>query len=321
MHRNSYDNDNSTFSPQGRLHQVEYALEAVKQGSACVGLRSKTHVLLLGLKRSTGELASYQKKLIRIDDHLGVAIAGLTSDARVLSNFMRTQAMSSRMLYGRPVPISRIVGLIADKAQINTQHYGRRPYGVGLLVAGYDDKGPHLYEFSPSGNCLEYYAMSIGARSQSAKTYLEAHFEEFADCDMPTLIKHGLHALRDTLQQDKELTIHNTSIGIVGVSPPSSTTTSTTAAPASTDAEAPAAAVLGSQPSAASTKGAKGDFDKFRIVEGEDLQAYLDSMDPKDDEGEARPTGEATAVAGETGAAQAQAQAPGDGAGDVMQTD
>ncbi|BGP16193.1 hypothetical protein JCM10213_007051 [Rhodosporidiobolus nylandii] len=325
MHRNSYDNDNSTFSPQGRLHQVEYALEAVKQGSACVGLRSKTHVILLGLKRSTGELASYQKKLIRIDDHLGVAIAGLTSDARVLSNFMRTQAMSSRMLYNRPLPISRIVGAIADKAQINTQHYGRRPYGVGLLVGGYDEKGPHLYEFSPSGNCLEYYAMSIGARSQSAKTYLEAHFEEFADCDLPTLIKHGLHALRDTLQQDKELTIHNTSIGIVGVAP-STSSASSTAAPPSTEAEAPAAAVLGTQPSGGKLKG--GQFEKFRIVEGEDLQSYLDSMDPKDERGVAQPTQAATGVAGETEEQAQQAQAeqqqpqPGaEGGADSMQTD
>lgn len=71
-------------SPQGKLHQVEYALEAVKQGSAAIGLRSATHAVLLTLKRSTGELATYQKKLIRIDDHLGIAIAGLTSDARVL---------------------------------------------------------------------------------------------------------------------------------------------------------------------------------------------------------------------------------------------
>lgn len=71
-------------SPQGKLHQVEYALEAVKQGSAAIGLRSKTHAVLLTLKRSTGELATYQKKLIRIDDHVGIAIAGLTSDARVL---------------------------------------------------------------------------------------------------------------------------------------------------------------------------------------------------------------------------------------------
>ena len=68
------------------------------------------------------------------------------------------------------------------EAQVNTQEYGRRPYGVGFLVIGQDQTGPHLYEFSPSGNSYEYYAMSIGARSQSAKTYLERHFEEFMDC-------------------------------------------------------------------------------------------------------------------------------------------
>ena len=65
---------------------------------------------------------------------------------------------------------------------MNTQEYGRRPYGVGFLVIGQDQTGPHLFEFSPSGNSYEYFAMSIGARSQSAKTYLEKHFESFADC-------------------------------------------------------------------------------------------------------------------------------------------
>lgn len=72
-------------------------------------------MLLCSQQRSTGELASYQKKLIRIDDHIGIAIAGLTSDARVLSNFMRQQAMSERMLYGRPIPVKRVVGSIADR--------------------------------------------------------------------------------------------------------------------------------------------------------------------------------------------------------------
>lgn len=173
------------------------------------------------------------------------------------------------MLYNRPLPLNRIVNAIADKAQTNTQQYGKRPYGVGFLVAGHDQQGPHLYEFSPSGNTFEYYAMSIGARSQSAKTYLEAHLDEFANCDLPTLIKHGLHALRDTLQQDKELTPLNTSLGIVGLSSPSSAS-----APASSDQDATTPQVLGD-------KSPPG-FDKFRIIEGEDLKVFLASMDPKE---------------------------------------
>jgi 20S proteasome subunit alpha 6 len=124
--------------------------------------------------------------------------------------------MSSRFLYNRPVPVARVVNAIADKAQVNTQHYGRRPYGVGLLVAGVDETGPHLWEFQPSGMVLEYRGAAIGARSQSAKTYLERNYESFGDATREELVLHGLTALRDTLAQDKELTTANVSLAIVG---------------------------------------------------------------------------------------------------------
>lgn len=99
---------------------------------------------------------------------------------------MRSETMQSRIVYNRPLPISRIASAVGEsklvlieETQINTQRYGRRPYGVGLLVVGVDERGPHLYECSPSGNFLDYIAVSIGARSQSAKTYLEKHADEF----------------------------------------------------------------------------------------------------------------------------------------------
>jgi 20S proteasome subunit alpha 6 len=157
--------------------------------------------------------------------------------------------------------------MTSTEAQVNTQEYGRRPYGVGFLVIGQDQSGPHLYEFSPSGNSYEYYAMSIGARSQSAKTYLEKHYESFADCtflqaftaesqlifsigNLEDLIRHGLHALRETLQQDKDLTVNNTSIGIVG----------------------PASEHEKSVPPTG----------PFRILEGDKIDAFLKIMVPKE---------------------------------------
>lgn len=215
--RNNYDNDATTFSPTGRIFQIEYAIEAIKQGSAAVGLVSKTHVVLAALKRNAEELGSYQKKVIKVDSHMGVALAGLAPDARILSNYLRQQAMSSRMVFNRPLSLSKAVHSIADKAQENTQSSGGRPYGVGLLVAGYDDSGAHLFEFLPSGSVLEYLGAAIGARSQAAKTYLERKFDEFPNATKEQLIQHALTALRDTLAQDKELTSANTTVAVVGV--------------------------------------------------------------------------------------------------------
>jgi len=217
MFRNNYDNDSVTFSPQGRIFQVEYAQEAVKQGSVVVGLVSKTHAVIVALKRNAEELSSYQKKVVGIDEHFAVAIAGLASDARVLLNFMKQQALASKMTYGRPIPLEHVVGKIGERAQTNTQHYGKRPYGVGLLIAGVDETGPHLFEFVPSGLTQEMLACAIGGRSQMARTYLERHLEEFAGASRDELIKHGLLALKESMSQDKELTIENTSIGVIGM--------------------------------------------------------------------------------------------------------
>ncbi|KAM5345020.1 hypothetical protein ACJ41O_010882 [Fusarium nematophilum] len=217
MFRNNYDNDSVTFSPQGRIFQIEYAAEAVKQGSVVVGIASKTHAVLCAVKRNAEELSSYQKKLFTIDEHAGIAIAGLTSDARVLSNFMKQQCLGHRLTYGRAIPLRSLVDMIGEKAQINTQMYGKRPYGVGLLVAGVDERGPHLFEFQPSGMTEEMLAFAIGARSQMARTYLERNIDAFADCSREELVKHGLKALKESLVQDKELTVENTSVGVVGI--------------------------------------------------------------------------------------------------------
>ncbi len=83
-------------------------------------------------------MSSYQKKLFKIDEHIGIAIAGLAADARVLSKYMRNECMNHKFVYDSPMPVSRLVLKVADKAQICTQSYSKRPYGVGLLVSGYD---------------------------------------------------------------------------------------------------------------------------------------------------------------------------------------
>lgn len=216
MFRNQYDSDVTVWSPAGRLHQVEYAMEAVKQGSATVGVKSKTHAVIVALKRASSDLAAHQKKIIPVDSHMGVSISGLTADARLMVRYMRTECLNYRYAQDVPIPINRLMNTLGNKMQLSTQRYDRRPYGVGLLVIGYDSQGPHLYQTCPSANCYDCKAMAIGARSQSARTYLEKKLDEFSGNNLNELVAHALRALRDTLPAEMELTNKNVSIGVVG---------------------------------------------------------------------------------------------------------
>jgi 20S proteasome subunit alpha 6 len=116
-----FDFDYNLYKIKGRIYQIEYAMEAVKQGSATVGIKSKTHVVLVALKRASSELSAHQKKIVPIDDHLGISIAGLAADARILSRFMRNECLNNKYAFTAPMPVTRLVSLIGNsKRHLNT---------------------------------------------------------------------------------------------------------------------------------------------------------------------------------------------------------
>uniref|UniRef100_A0A7S1UIB0 Proteasome subunit alpha type n=1 Tax=Phaeomonas parva TaxID=124430 RepID=A0A7S1UIB0_9STRA len=105
MYKNQYDTDVTVWSPQGRLHQVEYAMKAVQLGSVCLGLRSEGHVVIAAVKKQTAELASYSRKLQKIEERVAIGVSGLTSDARSLAKFMRTECLNHRYVYGSCIQV------------------------------------------------------------------------------------------------------------------------------------------------------------------------------------------------------------------------
>mmetsp|Transcript_1371 Transcript_1371/g.1449 ORF Transcript_1371/g.1449 Transcript_1371/m.1449 type:complete len:181 (-) Transcript_1371:7-549(-) len=139
----------------------------------------------------------------------------LRPDGAREADYMRNECLNHSYVFDSAMNVGRLVAQVADKSQQKTQNSSKRPYGVGLLVAGYDEKGPHLFETCPSGNYFEYYAMAIGGRSTSAKTYLEKHFADFEAADIDALIKHGLEAMNKTTSSDQSLTTKNTTVAVI----------------------------------------------------------------------------------------------------------
>ncbi|PSP59430.1 proteasome endopeptidase complex, archaeal, alpha subunit [Halobacteriales archaeon QH_7_66_36] len=181
----AYDRGITIFSPDGRLYQVEYAREAVKRGSASIGVRTADGVVLVVDKRSRSPLmeASSVEKLHKADDHAGIASAGHVADARQLIDFARRQAQVNRLRYGEPVGVEALTKEITDHIQQYTQVGGARPFGVALIVGGIEDGEPRLFETDPSGTPYEWQALAVGADRGEIDDYLEANYDPEATLD------------------------------------------------------------------------------------------------------------------------------------------
>ena len=181
----AYDRGITIFSPDGRLYQVEYAHEAVKRGTASVGVRTADGVVLAADRHARSPLIERDsiEKIHEIDDHVGVASAGHVADARQLIDVARRQAQVNRLRYDEPASVESLTKEVTDYIQQYTQTGGARPFGVALLVGGIEDGEPRLFETDPSGTPYEWQAVAIGGSREDIQTYLEDEYAEEMDLE------------------------------------------------------------------------------------------------------------------------------------------
>lgn len=175
-----YDRSTSMFSPDGRLFQVEYAMEAAKRGWTMVGVRAVDGVVIVAEKRKTSPLIdiSQLEKVYMVDGHIGAGFVGFGSDGRILIDYARLLAVQYRFVYGEPIPVEYLTRQICDLMQVYTQHGGVRPFGVTLMIAGVDDTGPKLYVAEPSGQYISYKAHGLGQGGGQAIEVLQKEYRD-----------------------------------------------------------------------------------------------------------------------------------------------
>ncbi|KZT56042.1 20S proteasome subunit [Calocera cornea HHB12733] len=196
--RSEYDRGVNTFSPEGRLFQVEYAIEAIKLGSTTVGIRTPTGVVLGVEKRVQSPLleSSSIEKIMEIDTHLGCAMSGLTADARTMIDHARVTSQNHAFTFDEKIKVESVTQAVCDLAlrfgesMENEDAMMSRPFGVALLIAGIDELGPQLYHTDPSGTFVKYEAKAIGSGSEAAQAELQDKYHksmEIKDAQILTL--------------------------------------------------------------------------------------------------------------------------------------
>lgn len=174
-----YDRAITVFSPDGRLYQVEYAIETVRRGTLAVGIKSKDG-LVLAVEEKPRKLQNSEvtQKIFQVDDHIGVAAAGYIPDARSQVDNARFFSQSNRMIYDEPIEVESVAKHLADQCQQFTQYAGVRPFGVALIIAGIDKSGSTIFLTDPSGTYISYDAVAIGAGSDQVTEYLEKYYKK-----------------------------------------------------------------------------------------------------------------------------------------------
>ena len=173
----AYDRAITVFSPDGRLFQVEYAMELVNRGATILGI-SCSEGVVIGAEETVDPLeeARFSWKIFEIDNHIGAAIVGLSSDARVLINQARINAQSNKLTYDEPIDVEILSKRVCDLMQSHTQHGGVRPFGVSMLIGGVDRVGNRLFQADPTGSYWGYKAIAIGAGGDTVREILEREY-------------------------------------------------------------------------------------------------------------------------------------------------
>jgi len=186
----AYDRAITIFSPDGRLFQVEYALETVKRGSIVLGIKCSEGVVLAAEEKAASNLQDpdFAWKIFQIDEHIGAAIAGLSSDARILIDQARIYAQSNRLTYDEAADVEVLSKRVGDTEQIYTQHAGVRPFGVSIIFGGVDKGGCRLFQTDPSGAVWGYKAVAVGAGSETVKELLEAEHRDDLSLEQAILL-------------------------------------------------------------------------------------------------------------------------------------
>ncbi|HYA77193.1 MAG TPA: archaeal proteasome endopeptidase complex subunit alpha [Verrucomicrobiae bacterium] len=190
----AYDRAITVFSPDGRLFQVEYAMELVNRGATILGIQCPEGIVL-GSEENIEVLeeAGYSWKIFRVDDHIGAAIVGLSSDARILIDQARIYAQSNKLTYDEPIDVEVVTKRICDIQQMYTQHAGVRPFGVSLIFGGVDKTGTKVFGTHPSGTYRGYKATALGAGRETVVSILKEEYRE--DLSLENSIKLAVKCL------------------------------------------------------------------------------------------------------------------------------
>ncbi|EFN51840.1 hypothetical protein CHLNCDRAFT_27583 [Chlorella variabilis] len=201
-----YDRHITIFSPEGRLYQVEYAFKAAKSnGLTAIAVRGTDSVCFVTQRKVPDKLTdpSSVTQIHSITKNIGMLLTGMHGDARSLMQKARSEAAEFRFKFGYEMPVHYLARVLADQAQVYTQHAYMRPLGViPILIAIDEERGPQLFKVDPAGYFVGYKATAAGVKETEAVNMLEKKFKTGPQYSQKEVVELAISTLQHVLGED-----------------------------------------------------------------------------------------------------------------------
>src|SRR3972149_6732337 len=127
------------YNPEGRLVQVDYALQAVSRGSTTPGRRARASALLSSQVRPTRALLEPAEKVFVVDEHVGATGSGYIGDVNTLVDEGRIAAQRHPPVYETRIDVGTLSRVLSQHLHSFTL-YAVRPFGASVILAGLDGR-------------------------------------------------------------------------------------------------------------------------------------------------------------------------------------
>lgn len=170
-----YDVSCMTYSPDGKVFQVEYAMKAVENSSTSIAIKCKDGIVVGAERLILSKMMEKTsgKRVFNLSKNIVMTCAGFMPDVAKLAKQAGEESENFKKVYGVDIPLRTLCERIATYINYYTLYSSYRPFGCSLLIGGWDHNGYQLYYLEPTGNIIGYFANGIGKGKLICKNELE----------------------------------------------------------------------------------------------------------------------------------------------------
>lgn len=171
-----YDLSATTYSPDGRIFQIDYAQKCCDNAPTCLAICCKDGIILATQKPKLSKMLVHgtNKRAYAINRTAGCCFTGLIPDGRNVMNRAREEATSYKGGYGHVIPGYMLAERIGSYMHQHTLYYSVRPIGTAILIGAVDEKKKmSLFSIDPSGHVQKWIGRAVGKGRQLGNTEIE----------------------------------------------------------------------------------------------------------------------------------------------------